>query len=115
MIQGVFIIGKDQVELAVEELGSEEVSQEFTDLTFLRFSDMDPLLLPQGNDSSPVPIYEKLCEIRDFYNKMAVDAMKKREPRLVHWIRAQCQLLDSQIDIWIGTWNEQYIARYRPS
>lgn len=95
----------------MEPSGSLEVHREFNDLTFLRFSDVDPLLLCEGDNLSPVTIYDKLCEIRRYYNKMAVDAMKKGNVRLVIWHRAQCRLLDSQIDTWHGI----YIARSRPS
>lgn len=59
----------------MEPSGLSEVLQEFTDLSFLRFQDIDPLLLPERDKFSAVSIYEKLCNIRLYYNKMSVDAM----------------------------------------
>ncbi|OJD26310.1 hypothetical protein ACJ73_02312 [Blastomyces percursus] len=93
LFKGVFPLGKDQVELAVEPSGISKISEELTDLNFLRFTDMDPLLFPEGDDFSPVTIYEKMCHIRHYYNKMTVYAMNEGNSRLVIWHRDQCQLI----------------------
>lgn len=99
-------MGKGHVVLAIEPTGLVPVSEQLTDLTYLRFDDSDPVLahgsslLPSGG----IQAYIRLCGIRNKFNIWAVEAMRDSDPRLIEWHRFQCRSLDMEIDYRIGAY-----------